>query len=102
MPTLTIDGRSVTVPEGATILDAARAAGTARPPLCWYPKLPPVGSCRICLVSVAGSPKLQAACASLAAEGMAVTTESPAAVQNRRSVLSLLLERYPTDGLAEK
>ncbi len=102
MPTLTIDGRTVTVPDGATILDAARAAGTQVPTLCWYPKLPVVGSCRLCLVSVEGTPKLQAACAAAAADGMKVVTESAEAVANRRSVLALLLERYPTDGLAAK
>lgn len=102
MPTLTIDGRSVTVPAGATILDAARKIAVDVPTLCWYPKLPVVGSCRICLVSVEGAPKLQAACATPAADGMVVTTESHAAVENRRSVLSLLLERYPTDDLALK
>jgi formate dehydrogenase major subunit len=102
MPTLTIDGRAVTVPDGTTILDAARTAGTVVPTLCWYPKLPVVGSCRLCLVSVEGMPKMPAACATPAAEGMVVTTESPAAIDNRRSVLNLLLERYPTDGLAEK
>ncbi len=102
MPTLKIDGRTVTVPDGATILDAARAAGTTVPTLCWYPKLPVVGSCRLCLVSVAGAPKLQAACASAATDGMDVTTESAAAVENRRSVLHLLLERYPVEGLAQK
>ena len=102
MPTLTIDGRTVTVPAGATILDAARQVEIAVPTLCWYPKLPVVGSCRICLVSVEGQPKLLAACATQAADGMKVTTESQAAVSNRRSVLSLLLERYPTEGLDEK
>ncbi len=100
MPTLTIDGRSVTVQSGATILDAARALGVDVPTLCWYPKLPIVGSCRICLVNVEGQPKLLAACASAAADGMVVTTESDAAKENRRSVLSLLLERYPADRLA--
>ena len=43
MPTLTIDGRTVTVPAGATILDAARQVEIAVPTLCWYPKLPVVG-----------------------------------------------------------
>ncbi len=100
MPTLSIDGRTVTVPDGATILDAARALAVEVPTLCWYPKLPNVASCRICLVSVAGAPKLQAACATPATDGMDVTTESPEAVANRRSVLSLLLERYPVDQLA--
>ncbi len=99
MPTLTVDGRGVSVPDGATILDAARALGIEVPTLCWYPKLPVVGNCRICLVSVEGAPKLLPACASAAAEGMVVHTESAPAVETRRNVLSLLLERYPTDRL---
>ncbi len=100
MIALTVDNRSVSVREGATILDAARAAGLDVPTLCWYPKLPTVGSCRVCLVGVAGAPKLVAACATAAQDGMVVETESAAAVANRRSVLSLLLERYPPERLA--
>jgi len=99
MPKLTIDGRSVTVAEGRTILDAARAAGIDIPALCWYPTLPIVGNCRICLVSVEGQPKLLPACAIKVADGMVVTTESHAAVENRKGVLRLLLERYPADHL---
>ena len=100
MIALTVDNRSVSVREGATILAAARAAGVDVPTLCWYPKLPTVGSCRICLVSVGGTPKLQAACATAAQDGMVVETESAAVVANRRSVLALLLERYPPERLA--
>jgi len=95
--TLTIDGREVTVPEGTTILEAARSMGVAVPTLCWYPKLPIVGNCRICLVSVEGTPKLVASCATPAADGQKVTTESHAAVQNRKAVLGMLLERYPVE-----
>jgi len=97
MPTLTIDGRECTAAEGATILDAARAAGIDVPTLCWYPQLPTVGNCRICLVSVEGTPKLLPSCATPAADGMVVHTESQAAVKNRQGVLSLLLERYPVE-----
>src|SRR5262245_30124459 len=75
MATLTINGKEITAPAGATILEAARLAGIDVPTLCWYPKLPVVGSCRICLVSVEGAPKLAAACATPAADGMKVTTE---------------------------
>ena len=99
MPTLTIDGRTITVPAGATILDAARALGIDVPTLCWYPKLPVVGNCRICLVHVEGSPKLVASCATAAADGMRVSTESDDAVSNRRGVLSMLLERYPANDI---
>jgi formate dehydrogenase major subunit len=99
MPTLTIDGRSITVPSGATILDAARILGVDIPTLCWYPKLPVVGNCRICLVSVAGNPKLLPACATPAEDGMVVSSESQAAVKNRQGVLAMLLERYPVEDI---
>jgi len=99
MPTLTIDGQSCSCSAGATILDAARAAGIDVPTLCWYPKLTTVGNCRICLVSVAGSAKLVPACATEAADGMVVTTESQAAVKSRQGVLGMLLERYPVEDI---
>jgi len=101
MPTITIDGRAITTGADATILDAARSVGIDIPTLCWYPKLPIVGNCRICLVSVEGQPKLLPACATKVADGMKVTTESHAAVENRRGVLRLLLERYPGEHLAD-
>jgi len=97
--TLTIDGRLLQADPSQTILDAARGAGVDIPTLCWYPKLPVVGNCRICLVSVEGQPKLVPACATKVADGMVVTTESHAAVENRRGVLRLLLERYPGEHL---
>ena len=101
MPALTIDGRTINVRDGATILDAARELAIDVPTLCWYPKLTNVGNCRICLVSVEGNAKLLPACATQASEGMIVTTESMAAVKNRRGVLSLLLERYPGEDIPE-
>ncbi len=97
MPRLVINGRECEAAAGATILDVARAAAIDVPTLCWYPQLPTVGNCRICLVSVEGSAKLVPACATAAADGMVVQTESQAAVKNRQGVLSLLLERYPVE-----
>src|SRR6266480_2430010 len=99
MPSLKVDGRSVEAAEGQTILDAARASGIEIPALCWYPTLPIVGNCRICLVSVEGQAKLIPACATKIADGMVVTTQSHAAVENRKGVLRLLAERYPADHL---
>src|ERR1041385_5324284 len=100
MATLTINGRPVTADTEQTILEAARAAGiTDVPTLCWYPKLPNVGNCRICLVSVEGQSKLLPACATKVADGMVVQTESHSAVENRKGVLRLLLERYPGEHL---
>src|SRR5438067_3594199 len=100
MATLTLNGRSVNADPEQTILEAARAAGILDiPTLCWYPKLPVVGNCRICLVSVEGQAKLLPACATKVADGMVVQTESHAAVENRKGVLRLLLERYPGEHL---
>lgn len=99
MLNITLNGQKLSVPEGATILEAARRAGIEIPTLCWYPKLPIAGNCRICLVSVAGQPKLLPACATRVTEGMEIATESPAVVEARRGVLRLLLERYPADHL---
>src|SRR5438132_1139749 len=100
MATLTLNGRSVNADPEQTILEAARAAGILDiPTLCWYPKLPVVGNCRICLVSVEGQAKLLPACATKVADGMVVQTESHAAVENRKAVLRLLLERYPGEHL---
>src|SRR5260370_19999107 len=99
MPTVTTNGRPLAGTVDQTRLDVARAAGIEIPPLCWYPKLPTVGNCRICLVSVDGQPKLVPACATKVADGMSVTTESHAAIENRKGVLRLLLERYPAEHL---
>ena len=99
MPSLTVDGRLLSASEGQTILDAARVSGIEIPTLCWYPTLSIVGNCRICLVSVEGQAKLIPACATKVADGMVVTTQSHAAVENRKGVLRLLAERYPADHL---
>ncbi|TDJ56685.1 MAG: 2Fe-2S iron-sulfur cluster binding domain-containing protein, partial [Gemmatimonadetes bacterium] len=100
MESLTIDGRTLPILAGDTILDTARRGGIDIPTLCWYPKLPTVGNCRICLVTVAESDKLQPACATPAEDGMIIQSEDEASVTNRRGVLDLLLQRYPGDHLA--
>ena len=100
MPSITVNGTNIPFESGATILQAARSVGIDIPTLCWYPKLTVVGNCRICLVSIKGQNKLAPACAIPATDGMEIETESEAAVENRRGVLGLLLERYPGDHLA--
>src|SRR5688572_893981 len=99
MAKITVNGNDISFDPGATILEAARGSGIDVPTLCWYPKLPIVGNCRICLVSVKGQNKLIPACATPAADGMVVEVDSDAAAGNRRSVLDFLLERYPGEHL---
>ncbi|MFI5234244.1 MAG: molybdopterin-dependent oxidoreductase [Gemmatimonadales bacterium] len=100
MPTISLNGTPHPFEPGQTILDVARGAGIEIPTLCWYPKLQNVANCRICLVAVVGQAKLVPSCGTPAADGMAVETHSDAAVQNRRGVLGMLLERYPAEHLA--
>src|SRR3979411_3082676 len=99
MPALKIDGHALTAEDGCTVLDAARAAGIEIPTLCWYPTLPIVGNCRICLVSVEGQAKLIPACATKGADGWVLPTQWHAAVENRPGVLRLPAERSPADHL---
>src|SRR5881394_3706889 len=98
MATLTVNGRRVPADAEQTILDAARAAGIVDiPTLCWYPKLPTVGNCRICLVSVEGQAKLVPACATKVADGMVVQTESHAAVETARACSGCCSSAIPGD-----
>ncbi len=97
MPTITVNGRAISFEPGATILAAARSAGIEIPTLCWYPHLPIVGNCRVCLVAVEGQAKLLPACAAAARDGMVVESESDDAIASRRAVLGFLTERYRTD-----
>ena len=95
--TVTIDGKSVTVPEGTTVLQACERAGSPVPFYCYHPGLSIAGNCRICLVEIAGSPKLQIACYTPAAEGMTVKTTSDPVLEARRNVLEFLLINHPLD-----
>ncbi len=92
-----IDGLPVRVPEGTTILDAAKLAGVDIPHFCYHPAFPPEGSCRMCLVEVEGLPKLELACSTVVREGLKVLTASPQVVAARRDVLEFLLAEHPLD-----
>jgi NADH-quinone oxidoreductase subunit G len=95
--TLTIDGISVTVPEGTLIVEAAKLIHTDIPVYCYHEKLGPAGLCRMCLVDVAKTPKLQIACNTVVAEGMAVETRGKKVEEGRRAVLEFLLVNHPLD-----
>ncbi|HBK85299.1 MAG TPA: ferredoxin, partial [Firmicutes bacterium] len=75
---LTIDGQSVTVPKGTSVLGAAKAAGIRIPTLCYMEKYNEIGACRLCLVEVKGMRGLLAACVLPASDGMEVYTNTPA------------------------
>ena len=102
MPTLIIDELAVSVPEGATVLQAVRLAGASLPTLCHWDGLPPYGACRLCLVEVwqdAGHSQIVAACTHPVSEGLQVATRTPQAVALRRLMLEFLLARCPTSGV---
>ncbi len=97
MPFVIIDGKEVEVQKGTTISEAAKLAGIEIPHFCYHPGLKPTGTCRMCLVEIAGNPKLQTACTTEVQDGMVVNTSSPAVIKAREEVLRFLLYDHPLD-----
>lgn len=95
--TLTIDGRTVTVPKGTTVYLAAGSAGIEIPIFCYHDRMPPLGACRMCLVKVEKMPKLQTSCTLPVAEGMVVDTVSPEVKAGQEAILEFLLINHPLD-----
>ena len=94
---LTIDDKEVTAQEGMTVFQAARALGIRIPHLCYHPKLPASGACRMCVVEVEGGKTLAVSCALPVADGMVVKTNSERVMKARKLVLELLLSDHPLD-----
>ncbi len=115
---VTVNGRTVEVPAGTLVTEAARVAETHVPIFCSHDKLPPLGACRICVVEVglpklgpdrkpvtgpdgapeiAWMPKVQTGCTTTVADGMHVRTESEVAVKARKGVMEFLLVNHPLD-----
>jgi len=88
--TLTIDGQSVTVPKGTTILDAAATVGINVPTICYHPSLTPPAICRVCTVEVVNQRVLQPACIVPVADDMVVNTNTNRVQTGRRVILELL------------
>jgi predicted molibdopterin-dependent oxidoreductase YjgC len=86
----TVDGSTVRVPEGSTILDACTAAGKEIPTLCYGDTLEPANACRVCMVEVEGSRTLVPSCSRKAEPGMVVHTDSERTRTSRKVVLELL------------
>ena len=96
MVTLTIDRKTVTVPDGTTILEAARSAKIDIPTLCYLKGINEIGACRLCMVELEDHARLVPACDSAVAEGMVVSTNSPRVREARRVNLRLLLSQHDT------
>ena len=94
---LTVEGVPVSVPTGTLVIEAAKQAGVMIPHYCYHSGLPVAGVCRMCLVEVEKTPKLQIACATQVAEGMVVNVSSAPAKEARKGVLEFLLINHPLD-----
>ena len=94
MVTLVIDNKTVCVPEGTSILDAARTASIDIPTLCYLKDLNEIGACRICMVEIEGQDTLVAACDNEVHEGMVIHTNSQKVRMTRRVNLQLLLSQH--------
>ena len=97
MPTLTINQKSITVPDGTTIIQAAEKLDIEIPRYCYHPGLSIAGSCRMCLVEVEKIPKLQPACNTRVSEGMVVHTNTEKVKEAVSGVLEFLLINHPLD-----
>ncbi len=97
---VTVDDRTVEVPKGTGLVEAAQAAGIEIPVFCYEPRLgPPVGACRMCLVEIEGMPKLQAGCTLTVAPDMVIRTgaTSEKAAEGQEATLEFILVNHPLD-----
>ena len=92
---VTVDGTTLDVAHGTTILEAARAAGHDVPVLCFDERLSPFGACRVCMVGVEGVPRPLAACTTMCQDGMVVATRDPTARRVASAVVELVLSELP-------
>ncbi len=97
MGKITVNGRTLDVPEGATILQATEQAGVEVPVFCYHSRLAVAGNCRMCLVEVEGCPKPIASCAMPVTDNMVVRTDSKMVQKAREGALEFLLINHPLD-----
>jgi iron-only hydrogenase group A len=103
MVTLKINNKDVSVPEGTTILDAAKKLGISIPTLCYCPDLPAWGSCGICVIKNidprTGRARMARSCCTAVTPGMNIITNDPELTKARKTVLELILSNHPDDCL---
>ncbi|MCL2344757.1 MAG: NADH-quinone oxidoreductase subunit NuoG [Desulfobulbus sp.] len=92
-----IDGKQAQVPDGSTVMDAARQLGVYIPHFCYHKKLSIAANCRMCLVQIEKAPKPMPACATPVTNGMKVFTHSDLAVKAQKGVMEFLLINHPLD-----
>jgi NADH-quinone oxidoreductase subunit G len=97
MPTLTINGKEITVEPGTTIMRACEEMGVEVPHFCYHERLSIAGNCRMCLVEMERSPKPIASCAMPATDGIVIYTDTPAVKKAREGVMEFLLINHPLD-----
>lgn len=100
MINLTVNGKHVSVPEGSTILDAARKLNIYIPTLCYLEDMHKIGSCRICVVEVEKAKTLQASCVTPVTEGMVIKTNTARVRESRKIMYELILSDHPKDCLS--
>src|SRR3989337_3545769 len=92
-----INDREIVVSPGTLVIEAARRLGIEVPAFCYYPGLSLQAACRMCLVEVEKTPKLQTACTLVASSGMVVRTDTPQVHEARKNMLEFLLANHPLD-----
>ena len=97
---LTINGKQITAPEGATILEAAKQNDIYIPTLCYDEAVEVYGACGLCVVEAEGIPKLLRSCSAKVSEGMVINTESERVVQSRKVAMELLMSAHDGDCVA--
>ncbi len=92
--TLTVNNRTVSAKQGTTILELARDMGLYIPTLCYHESLTPAGACRICIVEEETRGELLPACSTTVTPGMSIQTDSPLVIENRKTILELMLANH--------
>lgn len=96
---ITINDKKMSVPEGITILDAAKTANIDIPTLCYHPDQKIKANCRVCIVEVEGAKTLSTACSTPVTAGMVIRTNSIRVLKARKTIIKLLLANHDADCL---
>ncbi|MEX1307876.1 MAG: 2Fe-2S iron-sulfur cluster-binding protein, partial [Eubacteriales bacterium] len=100
MVNLSINGKAVSVPEGTTILEAAKTLNIDIPTLCFMEDIHKIGSCRMCVVEVDGAKGLQASCITPVRDGLVIKTNTERVREARKVVYELIMSDHPKDCLS--